>query len=385
MTDTKLSYLGPLPNAGEKLSPRWGLRLPVGFLIVVALPTLVAAIYFLIIASPRYVSEARFVVRSPANEQPSTLGMALSGVGLSAGTSDAFAVHEYLQSRDGLAEIDKSLQLRRMYGRPGIDPFSRLPGPFQNESFEAFHKGFNRYVTVGYDSASGISTLRVEAFKASDAQKISQAMLQAGEQLVNRLNERAANDAVAEAHRSVTENQARLLEAQNRLTTFRNAERFIDPARTAQVASELIGELTVQLATLRAERAQIAANAPDSPQLAVLDSRIRAYAQQIALEQSKIVGDADSLAPKISTYERLALEREFADKLLAQATATLASAQTDARRQRLYLDQIVRPNLPDEPTQPKRFLAVLAVLASSLVIYGLGMLVWAGLRESRTS
>lgn len=382
MTDTKLSYLGPLLQAGEKSSPRWGFKLPIGFLIVVVLPTFFAAIYFLLIASPRYVSEARFVVRSPANEQPSTLGMALSGVGLSTGTSDAFAVHEYLQSRDGLAEIDKALKLRGMYEGPGIDPFSRLPGPFQNQSFEVFHKGFNRYVTVGYDSASGISTLRVEAFKASDAQKINQALLQAGEQLVNRLNERAANNAVAETRRSVMENQARLLEAQNRLTAFRNAEGFIDPARTAQVANDLIGELTVQLATLRAERAQIAADAPDSPQIPMLDSRIRAYAQQVALEQSKIVGDADSLASKISTYERLALEREFADKLLAQATATLASAQADARRQRLYLDQIVRPNLPDEPTQPKRFLSILAVLASSLVVYSLGMLVWAGLRES---
>lgn len=384
MTDSKLSYLGPLPQAGGDSASKRTIKLPIGFLAVVVLPTLVAVIYFLLIASPRYVSEARFVVRTPAKEQPSALGAALSGVGLSAGTSDAFAVHEYLQSRDSLAEIDQKLNLRSMYGRPGIDAFSRLPAPFQDQSFETFHKGFSHYVTVGYNSSNGISTLRVEAFTPRDAQLINSALLEAGERLVNRLNERAATDAVTEARRSVMENEARLLDAQKRLTAFRNEERFIDPARTAQAAGDLIGELTIQLATLKAERAQVAADAPNSPQLPFLDSRIRAFAQQIAAEQSKIVGDADSLAPKISTYERLTLEREFADKLLAQATAALDSAQADVRRQRLYLDRIVSPNLPDASTQPRRLLSILAVLASTLVFYGLAVLVWAGLRESST-
>lgn len=383
MTDPKLRYLGPLTETVVKHAP-WRLKLPAGFTLVVVVPTLIAAIYFLFLATPRYVSEAKFVVRTPARDQPSSLGMALSGVGLSTGTSDAFAVHEYLESRDGLADIDSRMDLRSMYNRPGIDAFSRLPRPFEDSSFETFHRGFNSYLTVGYDSASGISTLRVEAFTARDAQRINNALLLAGEQLVNRLNERAASDAVADARRSVQENQARLINAQNRLTAFRNEERFIDPARTAEAASELIGELAVQLATLRAERAQLAADAPESPQLAVLDSKILAFSEQIAAEQRKVVGEVDSLAPKMSTYERLSLEREFADNLLAQATSALETAESEARRQRLYLDRIVAPNLPDDSTQPRRIMSILTVLASTLLIYGLGSLVWAGLRESRT-
>jgi len=72
MTDSKLNYLGPLPKALTFDRPRsgWLHQLPLPFLIVVGLPTLLAAIYFLVIASPRYVSEARFLVRAPHPSQP---------------------------------------------------------------------------------------------------------------------------------------------------------------------------------------------------------------------------------------------------------------------------------------------------------------------------
>ena len=385
MENSKLSYLGPIPRLTPATSRmRWLRRVPVGFLIIVALPTLISFIYFLMIASPRYVSEARFVVRAPAKEQPSNLGVALAGVGLSAQASDSFAVHEYLTSRDSLRDIGAALDLRRMYSRAGVDAFSRLPLPLSDSSFETFHKQFNGYVTVGYNSGSGISTLRVEAFTPEDAQRVNNALLQSAETLVNRLNSRSSAAAVVEARTNLEEAQARLTQAQQNLTSFRNRERFIDPARTAQAGSELIGELAIQVATLRAERAQIAADAPNSPQLPFLDSRIRAFEAQIQQEQRKIVGDADSLAPKLSVYEQLELERTLADKLLASATASLDNAQMEARRQRLYLDRIVAPNLPDEATEPARWRSILSVLASCLLAYGIGWLVWAGIRESRT-
>ena len=96
-----------------------------------------------------------------------------------------------------------------------------------------------------------------------------------------------------------------------------------------------------------------------------------------------MAGRADSLASKLSAYETLMLEREFADKLVAAATAALNSAQLEARRQQLYLDRIVAPDLPDTPAQPKRFMSLLAIFTSLLLAYGVGWLVWAGVRESR--
>jgi capsule polysaccharide export protein KpsE/RkpR len=135
------------------------------------------------------------------------------------------------------------------------------------------------------------------------------------------------------------------------------------------------------VATLRAERAQIAAEAPQSPQLSSIDNRIAAFERQIEAERAKIAGGATSLASKIGSYEELIAQRELSEKELTQATATLISAEQEARRQKLYLERIVSPNQPDKPTAPNRWIAILTVLVSTLVAYGVGWLIWAGVRE----
>jgi len=77
------------------------------------------------------------------------------------------------------------------------------------------------------------------------------------------------------------------------------------------------------------------------------------------------------------------MRREIADKVMAQATAALLTAEQDARRQKLYLERIVSPSLPDKPTEPKRWIAMLTIFASSLLVYAVGWLIWAGVREHR--
>lgn len=385
MTDPQLDYLGPIPKAlthDRKPTPWWR-RLPLGLLMFVVAPTLLTAVYFLLIASPRYVSEAKFVVRSVNSGQVSPLGMVLQGVGLSPAQTDAFAVHDYVMSPIGLRDLRRRFDMRAIMAPPGADFLSRYPRPGEKLTDEGMRKAFRRFVTVGYDANTGMSTLRVEAFRAQDAQAVNAALLVGGEQLINRLNDRAAGAAIAEAEANRDLAQTRVAETQQQITAFRNREQFIDPARTATEGSQLIGGLMTTLAQLQAERAQLVAEAPQSPQLSALDGRIRAYENQIASERGRLAGASDSLAPKISAYENLMMAREFADKELAQATAAVVSAQQEARRQRLYLEQVVPPNLPDQAIEPRRWMAILTVFLASLLAYGVGWLIWAGIREHR--
>lgn len=383
MSEAKLTYLGPLSSGNGKRQEKqaaWR-RMPWPFLVVVVIPTLVAAVYYLVIASPRYVSEARFIVRAQAKETPSSLGMALQGVGLASAQSDAFAVHEYMKSRDALVELQKRYDIRQLMTGPGADPFSRLPKPWEGGSQEEFYKGFQKFVVVGYDSTNGMSTLRVEAFRPEDARNIANGLLEGGERLANRLNIRASQTAVAEAERALADAESQLAETQARLTVFRNQERFIDPKNVAEASSKLLGGLMLSEAELSTERAQIAASAPASPQLPMIDDRLRAVRALITAEQAKIAGFSNSLAPKIGEYEALAGARELAQRNVATTAIALNSARQDARRQQLYLERVVSPNLPDKAAQPKRLLAILAVFATAMLFYGVGWLIWAGVRE----
>jgi capsular polysaccharide transport system permease protein len=261
--------------------------------------------------------------------------------------------------------------------------FSRYPRLGEARSEEGLLKALNRFVVVGYDSSTGISTLRVEAFRPQDARQIATVLLDGGEALVNRLNERSVNDAVSQA-RVTRDNAVRnLSQAQAELTTFRNRQEFIDPQTLVSENAELVGQLNARIAELQAERSQVASQAPDSPQLPALDARIAAYRRQVEAERSKVAGDASALAPKVGVYEELSFNRELATRELAAATTALLAAEQDARRQQVYLERVVSPNLPQTAIEPRRWLSLLAVFATMMLLYGLGWLVWAGVREHR--
>lgn len=388
-----VTYLGPLSSAnsptglerGHGVRHPWTAvfsRLPMSFLIVVILPTVLVAIYYFLIAAPLFVSEARFVVRTQQQDSPSSIGIALQRVGLATSSSDAFAVHEYVRSRDGLAAVQKREDLRVILGR-SRDPLSRYPRPWEGRSNEDLYKAFNRFVTIGYDSTKGISTLRVKAFTAEDAQRTANILLDGGEELVNELNSRSSSNTIEESRRTLVDAQLRLKQAQRALSDFRNSQGFVDPARSATESSQVIGSLMASLSAMRAERAQISSEAPNSPQLPSLDSRIRAYEGQIQEQRDRIAGDADSLAPKIGAYEDLVLTREIADKGVVQAQSSLDDAQLRARRQSLYLDRIVNPARPDKAILPDRALQVFLAFLTALLVYGIGSLVWAGIKEHR--
>jgi len=384
MADSKLQYVGSLPKMlsgpGKTGKKR---KLPIAFMIVVGAPTVLAAVYYLLIASPRYVSEAQFVVRSANVSQPTTVGMALSVAGFSTSTNEAFAVHEYLTSRDGMKEMQKRFNLRAILGRPGADALSRYPRPWDGDSEESLYKAFQRFLTVGHDAGTGISTIRVQAFSAREAQALNLAMLDSGETLINQLNERATTNALRDAERDRQAALAAAETARQALTAFRTSTRFLDPRAEAAESTQVSATLLVTIAQLKAERDQLTAEAPASPQLPTLNRRIAGLERQVEDARARLAGGADSLAPKLGAYEDLMLQREIAERRVAQAEASLLTAQQEASRQKLYLERIVSPSLPDKGNEPRRWRAILTIFASSLLLYAIGWLVWAGIREHR--
>jgi capsular polysaccharide transport system permease protein len=186
---------------------------------------------------------------------------------------------------------------------------------------------------------------------------------------------------LAEGRRQVSDAETRVAAAEAEVTQFRNREQLIDPSRSSLAGLDLAGKLEMQLATLRADRSALAASAPSSPQLVVLDRQINAFEGQLDAERNKMAGDNTSLAPKIGEYERMTIEREFAAKELTTASTALETAREEARRKRLYLERIVPPNVPDTAMLPMRFFSIVLVFVSAFLVYGTVVLVIAGLKE----
>lgn len=351
------------------------------FFLVVLLPTTLAALYFGFIASDRYVSESTFVVRSAKSPLSGGLGGLLQMVGISRSQDDSYSVQEYLLSRDAVTALSQKLPIREIFNREGADFVARFPNPLYGETTEELAQYYRTRISVVHGATTGLTTLRVEAFRAEDAIVINRTLLELGEALVNRMNERIRADAIRYAEAEVARGQERLVETQIAITEFRNRELMLDPSKSSLIVAELIGRLAAELAVVMSQLREVEASSPNSPQISGLQRRISALEAQIVLERQRVSNASDGLAEKIAGYERLTLQREFAVKALSSAVTSLEVARNEARRQQLYLERVVEPHTPDYSEQPRRMRSILLTFAGSLMLFFVGWLLFAGVRE----
>jgi capsular polysaccharide transport system permease protein len=164
------------------------------FLGFIAIPTLCATFYYGLIAAPRYVSEAQFLVTRAGSVRPSGMDALIKSLGGSQRVDDASVVTGYLLSRDAVRAIGKVLPLRDIFSPPDADLFSRFPRFWRNDSFERLFDYFLDRVSVTQDPRTGLSILQVQTFRPHDSQALAEAMLKLAENAVNDLNRRAEAD-----------------------------------------------------------------------------------------------------------------------------------------------------------------------------------------------
>ena len=353
------------------------------FALVVVLPTLCTAGYMIAFAADQYVSEARFVVRGPASQSVGMLTGLLQSTGLSHAQEDTYVVQDYMQSRDAMAELIKNDDLRAVYDRPEADPLSRFPLWSGWSSDEHLFQFFKSHVVAELDSTTGVSSLTVRTFRPGDSRGIALALLDTGEALVNRMNERQRENTVKQARNDVQEAEKRVTAVGLQIAEFRNREALLDPTKQSIPLLTGINELQMALVRTNLQLAQLTVATPKSPLIPDLRRRVDALQQQIDRARAEVTGSDSSLVPKITAFDSLALQQTFADKLLGSAIQSLESARIAAERQELYLETIVKPNLSDYPAYPKRVSTIAVVFASFLGLYICGGLILSAAREHR--
>jgi capsular polysaccharide transport system permease protein len=349
---------------------------------IVGLPTLIAGVYYFAIASDLYLSEAKFIVRSPKQVQASGIGALLQSTGLGRAEDDTAAVQDFVMSRDAVRRLEQKNDLRDMFDRPEGDFITRFPGiRFWRKDFEALFSRYDHFVSVTTDSSTAVTTLGVKSYRPEDAHAIASALLAYSEQLINELNDRARRDALDIAGREVDRAEQRIAEIQSDLTAYRVKQKMLDPKTASSGVLELIGQMNAAQTNARAQLGELLNNSPNSPQIPLVKTRIASLDKLIAEERAKLSGATDSVVSTLTEYERLNIQRELAEKALASAFTSLEAARIEAQRQQLYLETIAQPNLADYPLYPKRVVSFITVFATCFLVYGLAWLLVANVRE----
>ena len=357
----------------------FGLKIRSLFLLLVVIPILMTTVYYMLFASDVFVSETRFVVRQPEKKNLSSLGVFLQSAGITSARDEAFTVLDFILSRDALQLVDQKYDLRKRYSNGSI--FQRF-NPFKaDDSTESLFNYYKSRIKVETNTATSITTVSVKAFTPEDAYLINSELLLLSEGLINRLNARAQQDIIkfSMQEKQLAETEAKA--AAVALTNYRDRQTLFDPNQQSTIQLQQVSKLQSELINVRGQQAQLNAFAADSPLAKSFEKRISELQKEIKAEMLKITGGDHSLTQKLSEYERLSLDRDFSNKRLAAAMASLDQARNEAQRQQLYLELIVQPHKPDVATLPERGRGILTIAIGSLLFYGILRLLLVGIME----
>lgn len=362
-------------------------------LLCIALPTIVAGIYYVFIAADQYVSEARFAVRSSKTQAADMFGM-MTGLPSSEVVSDSYIVTEYIRSRDMIEQLEQRLSLSVLYSDPDADFIARLG---EDPTAEEMVDYWSRRVDVAFDSTKNTVSVKVRAFNPDDAERIASEIVSISRDLVNELSAQARKDAVKFAASEMARAELRVRGARDAMLDFRVAEKDFDPSLTAAATREIVGGLEKSRSELNAQLSTVSGYlSGDAPSVQMLKSRIAALDEEIARVESQIsssdaAGAADgaaaaapsddALAHQVARYQALLLDQEFAEKAYATAQASLMTAQSDANREQSYLAVYMHPSIAEEAAYPRALLGILVVLIVSTVLWGVGGLAFLTVRD----
>ncbi len=353
------------------------------FILMVIVPIVLSVLYYVFVASDQYAATAQFAIRG-ADSQASgdILGLVTGFSSTASSTSDSHMVVQYIQSREMVEKLDKSIGLRKLYTDRGADFWAAADKDWPIEKFVDY---WNSMVHVYFDSFSGITELEVKAFTPEDAELISKHVISLSERLVNDISMRARDDAVREARSEVSRAENRLRMARNAVATFREKSKLLDPAAAASADQQIVAKLEQQVSELRAQLGALGSMADTAPRVVHTKNQIAALEKQIEFERTKVAlaesSSGDSLTKQLKTYEDLQTEQGFAEKAYVSTLASLERARVDADRQQRYLAVFVQPSIPEDARYPERLHWIIVIALGSFVIWGIGSLTLAGIRD----
>jgi capsular polysaccharide transport system permease protein len=343
------------------------------FALMVIVPDVVVSLYFGLIASDQYVSEAKFTVSSAAIPKMDGLG-SVTGVPPILIIQDTQVVTNYIHSRAMVEQLERIVGLRAAYSAASIDPWARFR---KDKPIEKFVDYWEKMSGTSIGLPSGIVTLTVHAFSPEDAKRIADAVVRLSENLINDLNERMQRDTVRASEDDMQRAGQQLAHARLDMEVARNSEGLLDVVQTNKAFTELMAGLEGDL--LKAEQeyqTQTRYVTESAPQMRFLKTRINSMQSQLDDMKAQLTSQNEkgaavladkALSGKMTKFAQLDLEQRIAEKRYAASVAAVETARILSERRMLYLHEIVAPALPEESKYPRRWLSVGMTLLASLV------------------
>jgi capsular polysaccharide transport system permease protein len=345
---------------------------------------LLAAIYWGLLASDRFVSTAHVIVQKTdiAAGQSVELSSLIGNLGNS-NSADQLLLRDHLLSVDMLQKLDADLDLRGHYSDSRRDFLSRMWG--RDTEIEWFHRHYLSRVAVDYDEYSGVLVIRVQAYTPDMAHAIAKMLVQEGERFMNTMAHRLAREQVRFLEEQVTAMNGRLMQARKAVLDFQNKEGLASPQGSAENLFAIINGLETRLAELQTRRsAMLGYLMDDSSDIVEINLQIAALEKQIARETQRLASPGgETLNETVEQYQRLQLEAEFAQDIYKTALVALEQGRIEATRTLKKVSVLQSPTQPQYPLEPRRIYNTIVFALMALLLAGIVHLVGAIIRDHK--
>ncbi|MBK8814472.1 MAG: chain-length determining protein [Methylococcaceae bacterium] len=346
--------------------------------------SILAVIYWGLIASDRYISDAHVMIQS--TDLVGSESVDLSGLlGNTGGNNkpDQLLLRDYLLSVDMLKKLDKLLNLREHFSDPKIDIFSRMWA--KDVSLEEFYEYYLSRVSVEYDDYSGVLVINVQAYNPKMAHDIATILVSEGELFMNTMARNLAKEQVDFLQSELQQITENTMEARQQMLTFQNAHGLASPQSTAENVSGIVNNLEAQLSEIQTKKsAMLSYLMPSSPNVAELNIQISAIEKQLAKEKDKLTSpNKKTLNRTIEEYQRLEMNAQFAQEIYKTALIGLEKGRFEASRTLKKMSILQEPTLPEYPLQPRRIYNMIVFIIFTLVIAGIAQLLAAIIRDHK--
>lgn len=369
---------GIQPYQGHLKRDRW---IPILFLVLFLIPSAVGVLYFGLLASDRYVTEARFAIRPGMGGMDSASDSSSGNVGTSSGVADAMSsqdtliIMNYILSRPMIEALDRQMPMRGIYSRDSIDWFSRF-NPARPVEWLVWY--WQSHVNTEIEPTSGIVTLTVNAYDPVESHALTQAILVESERMVNEISVRAREDALRESKRELILAEQRMAKTRAAVRDLRNRDGVLDAAKSNDANLGVISQLrktridlTVQMQLLLRDLS------PERRQILDMKTQIKEIDENIA----RLENDAANLSPErrkvladsMTQFEAYSAERIVAETYYAAVLAAYEQARIVASRQIEFMTTVVPPVVPQSPDYIWRLIWSSLTVAGSAMLFGLAV------------
>ena len=346
---------------------------------------LCAVLYWSVIASDRYISEAHVIIQ---NTDMMASGQSLDIAGMLGKSSigiptEQLLLRDYLLSVDMLKKLDAKLDLRSHYSHPDHDLLSRLW--FKDATLEKFYDYFRARVSVELDEYAGVLVIKAQGYDPTMAQAIATFLVSEGEHYMDGLARSLAHEQVDFLSKDIEKIRKNTIQTRQALLSFQNKYGMVSPQGTTQNIAGTINRMESQLIDLQTSRAAMLGYLmPDSANIVELNLQIEALEKQLAHEKARLTSPSGkTLNSTLEEYQRLEMNAQFAQDVYKAALTAMEQVRIEASRTLKKVSILQAPTLPEFALEPRRLYNSVVFTLLTLIIAGIVQLLAAIIRDHK--